>query len=51
LERSDERFASRATAAILRIYAHRFDKHNHAARVRDALSAGFGNLLATGART
>lgn len=38
-------------ATTLRIYAHLFDKHNHAARMRDALSAGFGNLLAADAHT
>jgi integrase len=38
-------------ATTLRIYAHLFDKHNHATRMRDALSAGFGALLATDART
>ena len=33
-------------ATTLRLYAHLFDKARHADEVRDALSAGFGHLLA-----
>jgi hypothetical protein len=35
-------------ATTLRIYAHLFDRVNHEARMRETLSATFGELLPTG---
>jgi integrase len=37
-------------ATTLRIYAHQFDRHNHATRMRDTLSASYGSLLTTAGR-